>query len=110
MVDLAMGRKAMGGSAVAQVFGQIGNEAPDIRDVQLLKDYFDAIEQLHDAGIVLAYHDISDGGIFTCLVEMAVGMCSPAHYFLFQPENGSEDMIRDPFNFRRISHGSKCYT
>ena len=69
-VDLSLGHKAMGGSALAQVFGQIGNEAPDVRDVRLLKDYFDAIEQLHDADIVLAYHDRSDGGLFTTVVEM----------------------------------------
>ena len=76
VVDLAEGRKAMGGSALAQVFGQIGNEAPDVRNVQLLKDYFDAIEQLHEEGIVLAYHDISDGGLFVTLVEMAIaGRC-----------------------------------
>lgn len=75
-VDLALGRKAMGGSAIAQVFSQIGDEAPDVRDVQLLKDYFDALEQLHESGIVLAYHDISDGGLFTCLAEMAIaGRC-----------------------------------
>jgi len=72
MVDLAMGHKAMGGSAVAQVFGQLGDEAPDVRNKDLIKDYFDAIEQLHEAGIVLAYHDISDGGLFTCLVEMCI--------------------------------------
>ena len=76
MVDLAMGHRAMGGSAIAQVFGQIGNEAPDVRDEGLIKDYFDAIEQLHEAGIVLAYHDISDGGLFTCLLEMCIaGRC-----------------------------------
>lgn len=76
MVDLAERRRAMGGSALAQVFGQVGNEAPDVRNVQLLKDYFDAIEQLHEEGIVLAYHDISDGGLFTTLVEMAIaGRC-----------------------------------
>lgn len=76
MVNLAEGRRAMGGSALAQVFGQVGNEAPDVRNVQLLKDYFDAIEQLHEEGIVLAYHDISDGGLFTSLVEMAIaGRC-----------------------------------
>lgn len=76
MVDLSKGHKAMGGSAIAQVFGQIGNEAPDVRDEGLIKDYFDAIEQLHEAGIVLAYHDISDGGLFTCLTEMCIaGRC-----------------------------------
>ena len=76
LVDLAEGHRAMGGSALAQVFGQIGNEAPDVRSVQLLKDYFDAVEQLHEEGIVLAYHDVSDGGLFTTLAEMAIaGRC-----------------------------------
>ncbi|OCK79738.1 phosphoribosylformylglycinamidine synthase [Lepidopterella palustris CBS 459.81] len=75
-VDLAAARKAMGGSALAQVFGQIGDEAPDVRDPDILKDYYDAIEQLHEAGIVLAYHDRSDGGLFTTLVEMMfAGRC-----------------------------------
>ncbi|GME36677.1 Phosphoribosylformylglycinamidine synthase [Neofusicoccum parvum] len=75
-VDLAQGKKAMGGSAVAQVFGQVGDEAPDVRDVDLIKDFYDAVEQLHEAGIVLAYHDRSDGGLFTTLVEMMfAGRC-----------------------------------
>ena len=53
-VDLAEGRKALGGSALAQVFGgQVGDAAPDLHNVQLMKDYFDAIEQLHESGIVL---------------------------------------------------------
>ena len=75
-VDLAGGRKAMGGSALAQVFGQVGNVAPDVHDVQVLKDFYDALEQLHESGIVLAYHDRSDGGLFTGLVEMMfAGRC-----------------------------------
>jgi phosphoribosylformylglycinamidine synthase len=75
-IDLAEGRKALGGSALAQVFSQVGNVAPDVHDVQILKDYYDAIEQLHDSGIVMAYHDRSDGGLFTTLVEMMfAGRC-----------------------------------
>lgn len=75
-VDLAQGRKALGGSALAQVFGQVGNTVPDIHDTQLIKDFFDAIEQLQDSGIILAYHDRSDGGLFTTLVEMMfAGRC-----------------------------------
>ena len=75
-VDLSEGRRNMGGSALAQVFGQVGNKAPNVRNVQLLKDYFDAIKQLHEAGIVLAYHDRSDGGLFTTIVEMMfAGRC-----------------------------------
>jgi phosphoribosylformylglycinamidine synthase len=75
-IDLAEGKKALGGSALAQVFGQVGNEAPDVRDVDLVKDFYHAIEQLHEDDIVLAYHDISDGGLFTTLVEMMfAGRC-----------------------------------
>jgi phosphoribosylformylglycinamidine synthase len=75
-VDLAAGKKNMGGSALAQTFGQIGDEAPDVWDVDVLKDYYDAVEQLHESGIVLAYHDRSDGGLFTTLVEMMfAGRC-----------------------------------
>lgn len=75
-VDLAQGRKAMGGSALAQSLGAIGHEAPDVRDVDLLKDYFDALAQLHESGIVLAYHDRSDGGLLTTVAEMMfAGRC-----------------------------------
>lgn len=69
-VDLALGHKAMGGSCLAQSFKQVGDSCPDVRSVQLLKDFFDAMEQLHDAGVVLAYHDVSEGGLFTALAEM----------------------------------------
>ncbi|KAK5120804.1 hypothetical protein LTR85_005871 [Meristemomyces frigidus] len=75
-IDLAGGRKAMGGSALAQVFGQVGNSAPDVHDADFIKDFYNAIEQLHESDIVLAYHDRSDGGIFTTLVEMMfAGRC-----------------------------------
>ncbi|KAF2125328.1 phosphoribosylformylglycinamidine synthase-like protein [Dothidotthia symphoricarpi CBS 119687] len=75
-VDLAVGKKHLGGSALAQTFGQVGDEAPDVYDANIIKDYFDALEQLHESGIVLAYHDRSDGGLFTTLVEMMfAGRC-----------------------------------
>lgn len=76
LVDLAQGMKAMGDSALAQTFGKVGNNAPDIRDLDLFKDFFDAIEQLHESDVVLAYHDRSDGGLLTALVEMMfAGRC-----------------------------------
>ncbi|ODH52842.1 phosphoribosylformylglycinamidine synthase [Paracoccidioides brasiliensis] len=75
-VDLSFGCKALGGSSLAQVFGQVGNQCPDVRDVELLKDFFDATQQLQEADIVLAYHDRSDGGLFTTLAEMMfAGRC-----------------------------------
>lgn len=70
-VDLAAGHQAMGGSALAQSLGEVGGDAcPDVRDVDLFRDYFDALEQLHESGVVLAYHDRSDGGLVTTLAEM----------------------------------------
>jgi phosphoribosylformylglycinamidine synthase len=75
-VDLAEGKQALGGSALAQAFGQLGNEAPDVRDSDRIIDYYDAIIQLHESGIVLAYHDISDGGMLTTIAEMMfAGRC-----------------------------------
>ncbi|KAI9723046.1 MAG: hypothetical protein M1812_001495 [Candelaria pacifica] len=76
LVDLGEAHRAMGGSALAQVFGQVGNEAPDVRDINMLKDFYDATQQLQESGIVLAYHDRSDGGLLTTLVEMMfAGRC-----------------------------------
>ncbi|PNS21211.1 Phosphoribosylformylglycinamidine synthase [Sphaceloma murrayae] len=75
-VDLAGGKRALGGSALAQAFGEVGDEVPDLRDVELFQDFYDAIETLHDSGCVLAYHDRSDGGLFTTLAEMMfAGRC-----------------------------------
>lgn len=70
-VDLAQGHRAMGGSALAQCLGQIGNEAPDVRDTQRIKDFFEALQVLHQRDVVLAYHDVSDGGLLTTVAEMA---------------------------------------
>lgn len=75
-VDLAQGQQAMGGCTLAQAMNQLDNEAPDLRDVDLIVDYFDAVSQLQESGIVLTYHDRSDGGLFTTLVEMIfAGRC-----------------------------------
>lgn len=75
-IDLAKGKRVLGGSALAQVFGQVGDECPDIRDVELFKDFFDATQQMQEDNCVLAYHDRSDGGLFTTLAEMMfAGRC-----------------------------------
>ena len=86
--------------------------------VQVLKDYFDAIDQLHESNVVLAYHDISDGGLFTAVVEMMfAGRCG-AHLMidelcsgdaadvmsrLFTEEAGAMFQVRksDITNFKR---------
>ncbi|KAF8460614.1 CobB/CobQ-like glutamine amidotransferase domain-containing protein [Kalaharituber pfeilii] len=70
-VDFANGKRALGGSAVAQVFGQVGNECPDVRDVDALKGFYSILKTLRDEDLVLAYHDRSDGGLITTILEMA---------------------------------------
>jgi phosphoribosylformylglycinamidine synthase len=75
-IDLAPGKARTGGSALAQCFGQVGNESPDVEDVALLRNGFHAIQECIDNGLILAGHDRSDGGLATTLLEMAfAGNC-----------------------------------
>jgi phosphoribosylformylglycinamidine synthase len=71
LVDLGQGRQRMGGSMLAQVLGQFGNEVPDLDDPALLKALVAAVNRMREAGLVLAYHDRSDGGLWAAVCEMA---------------------------------------
>ncbi|EDQ89870.1 uncharacterized protein MONBRDRAFT_18981 [Monosiga brevicollis MX1] len=70
-VDLAPSHARMGGSALAQVYQQLGNEVPDVDDVQALGKLFATTQQLLKAGHLLAGHDVSDGGVLVAVLEMA---------------------------------------
>ena len=75
-IDLGRGKNRLGASALAQVYKQIGDTAPDLDEPQLLKNFFSVIQDLNHQGKLLAYHDRSDGGLFTTLCEMAfAGHC-----------------------------------
>jgi phosphoribosylformylglycinamidine synthase len=71
LVDLGQGRMRMGGSMLAQVLGQFGNEVPDLDEPAQLKALVEAVNRLREAGLVLAYHDRSDGGLWATACEMA---------------------------------------
>ena len=71
LIDLGAGRNRLGASALAQVYGQVGSEGPDLDQSARLSAFFAAIQQLNRAGLLLAYHDRSDGGLFVTLAEMA---------------------------------------
>ncbi len=76
LIDLGDGRNRLGGSALAQVYNQVGDESPDADDPKLLKRAFDAVQALIAKGLILAGHDRSDGGLITALLEMAfAGNC-----------------------------------
>ncbi len=70
LADLGQGKNRMGGSIANEVFNQFGGEPPDANP-ELLKQFFNAIQTLNAQDKILAYHDRSDGGLFTTLAEMA---------------------------------------
>ena len=70
LVDLGFGKARMGGSALTQVWNDLGGESPDI-DADTLKVFYEIMQQLVAEDKLLAYHDRSDGGLFATLAEMA---------------------------------------
>lgn len=75
-IDLGKGKRRLGGSALAQVFDQIGNESPDLDDVPYLKKAFEGVQDLLSNEMISAGHDISDGGLIVSTLEMAfAGNC-----------------------------------
>jgi phosphoribosylformylglycinamidine synthase len=106
----------MGGSALAQVYGQTGNVAPDV-DAEALKVFFGTVQRLNREGKILAYHDRSDGGLLAAVCEMmfagrtgatlkldrALGGKSPLE-FLFNEELGAVLQVRraDLDSVRRV--------
>jgi phosphoribosylformylglycinamidine synthase len=70
--DLSNGNRRLGGSALAQVFREIGSEPPDVDNPAVLKAFFNGCQRIRSEqpDLVLAYHDRSDGGLFTTIAEM----------------------------------------
>ncbi|HAN68205.1 MAG TPA: phosphoribosylformylglycinamidine synthase [Halieaceae bacterium] len=76
LLDLGRGAGRLGGSALAQVYGQVGEDVPDIDRPADLAAFFALVQALLQAGKLLAYHDRSDGGLLTTVLEMAfAGRC-----------------------------------
>ena len=71
LVDLARGKNRMGASIAAQVYNNLGDKAPDVDSAKELRAFFETIQKLNAAGKIMAYHDKSDGGLYTTLAEMA---------------------------------------
>ncbi|CAK9885642.1 MAG: Phosphoribosylformylglycinamidine synthase [Candidatus Erwinia impunctatus] len=76
LIDLGKGHQALGATALAQVYRQLGDRPADVRDAQQLAGFFDAMQTLIAEEKLLAYHDKSDGGLLVTLAEMAfAGHC-----------------------------------
>ena len=75
-IDLGKEKNRLGGTALAHVFNQLGDEPPDVDAPGLLKRTFNAIQLLISKDLILSGHDRSDGGLITTLLEMAfAGNC-----------------------------------
>jgi phosphoribosylformylglycinamidine synthase len=123
LLDLGEGRCRIGGSALAQVYEAMSNEAPDVDMPERLRGFFHTVRRLGREGRVLAYHDRSDGGIFAAVCEMMfAGRCGvmleiggalynrTALEFLFNEELGAVlqvrradlGLVRDAFSAARL--------
>jgi len=71
LIDLGQGKNRLGGSALAQVNCCFGPEVPDLDSPALLTGFFAAIQEMNRQGLLLAYHDRSDGGLAATICEMA---------------------------------------
>jgi len=96
LIDLGKGRNRLGASALAQVYNQSGETPPDADDPLLLAAFFAAVQELVSKGLLLAYHDRSDGGAIVTLAEMVItggrgvkaalpGACALAALFSEEP-------------------------
>lgn len=71
LIDLGKGKNRLGGSCLAQVYKQLGHHPADLDDPHALKQFFNTVQLLNDKGLLLAYHDRSDGGLLATICEMA---------------------------------------
>lgn len=69
-IDFSFDTLKLGGSSFAQTLGKIGDEAPTVSDAEYFKNAFAAVQELINRGLVIAGHDISEGGLVTTLLEM----------------------------------------
>ena len=72
-IDFSFDKHKLGGSVLAQTLNKIGDEVPTVQDAEYFKAAFDSIQELIGKNLILAGHDISEGGIITALLEMCFG-------------------------------------
>jgi len=72
-IDFSFDKHKLGGSVLAQTMNKIGDEVPTINDPEYFKAAFDSIQELINKNLILAGHDISEGGMITALLEMCFG-------------------------------------
>ena len=71
LIDLGKGKNRLGATCLAQVYKKLGHHSADLEDANSLKNFFSVIQKLNKKGLLLAYHDRSDGGLLATVCEMA---------------------------------------
>ncbi len=69
-IDFSFDDLRLGGSAFAQSRGFVGSDVPTVKNPEYFRDAFNTVQELINKGLILAGHDISAGGLITCLLEM----------------------------------------
>ena len=69
-IDFSFDALRLGGSAFAQSLDRVGSDVPTVTNPEYFRDAFNAVQELVKRGLLLAGHDISAGGLITCLLEM----------------------------------------
>ena len=69
-IDFSFAPLALGGSALAQALGELGDETPYIAEPEYFREAFAAVQEALRRGILVAGHDISGGGLITALLEL----------------------------------------
>ena len=69
-IDFSFDELRLGASAFAQILGFVGSDVPTVKNPDYFRDAFNAVQELVKRGLLLAGHDVSAGGLITCLLEM----------------------------------------
>lgn len=71
LIDLGVEQNRLGASILSEVFQVKEGTVPDLDDALHLISFFKAVQVLNETQYIHAYHDRSDGGLITTLLEMA---------------------------------------
>ena len=108
-VDLARGKRRLGGSALAQAYNSLGDTVPDVDDVSELKLAFEIVQKLIKSKKISAGHDISDGGLIVALLEMAfAGNCGVEADFFSQFSDVEALFAEEPGLILEVSEADKA--
>ena len=95
-IDFSFDELKLGGSAFAQTQGKVGSDVPTVQNPEYFRDAFMAVQQLVNDELLLAGHDISAGGLVTCLLEMCFAN-TKGGLKVNLDEMGEKDLVKQLF-------------